>query len=191
MAQYEEGEADFQTATRLNPRESSGAIAQGMAQIQQSNLDQALATVKSQIKIHPKEAFLYYLKAQILTQKGVPAGTPEFKEAIAAATRATQLNPDFVLPRDILGNLYLKSGQLDLAIAQCRLALKTNPSDQESLYHLIQALRQSSKGSKTEMADLVKRLADLRRESREQEGSANQYKLYEVEPNEQKEPTPQ
>jgi tetratricopeptide (TPR) repeat protein len=191
MAQYEEGEADFQTATRLNPRESSGAIAQGMAQIQQSNLDQALATVNSQIKIHPREAFLYYLKAQVLTQKGTAAGTPEFKEAIAAATRATQLNPDFVLPRDILGNLYLKSGQLDLAIAQCRLALKTNPSDQESLYHLIQALRQSGKGSKTEMADLVKRLADLRRESREQEGSANQYKLYEVEPNEQKEPTPQ
>jgi len=38
---------------------------------------------------------------------------------------------------------------------------------------------------------LVKRLADLRRESREQEGSANQYKLYEVEPNENKEPAPQ
>ncbi len=137
-----------------------------MAQIQQSNLDQALTTVNSQIKIHPGEAFLYYLKAQILAQKGVPAGTPEFKEAIATAIRATQLNPDFVLPRDILGNLYLKSGQLDLAIAECRLALKINPSDQESLYHLIQALRQSGKGSKTEMADLVKRLADLRRESR-------------------------
>jgi len=191
MAQYEQGEADFQTATRLNPRESSGAIAQGMAQVQQSNLDQALATVNSQIKIHPREAFLYYLKAQILTQKGAAAGSPEFKEAIAAATRAAQLNPDFVLPRDILGNLYLKSGQLDLAIAQCRLALKINPSDQESLYHLIQALRQSGKSSKTEMAELVKRLADLRRESREQEGSANQYKLYEVEPNENKEPAPQ
>ena len=191
MAQYEQGEADFQTATRLNPRESSGAIAQGMAQIQQSNLDEALATVNSQIKLHPREAFLYYLKAQILVQKGTAAGTPEFKEAIAAATRAAQLNPEFVLPRDILGNLYLKSGQLDLAIAQCRLALHINPSDQESLYHLIQALRQSGKSSKTEMAELVKRLADLRRESREQEGSANQYKLYEVEPNENKEPAPQ
>jgi tetratricopeptide (TPR) repeat protein len=191
MARYEQGEADFQAATRLNPRESSGAIAQGMAQIQQSNLDEALATVNSQIKIHPREAFLYYLKAQILVQKGTAAGTAEFKEAIAAATRATQLNPDFVLPRDILGNLYLKSGQLDLAIAQCRLALHTNPSDQESLYHLIQALRQSGKGSKTEMADLVKQLADLRRESREQEGSANQYKLYEILPNEKSEQPPQ
>jgi tetratricopeptide (TPR) repeat protein len=182
MAQYDKGEADFQTATRLNPRESSGAIAQGMAQIQQSNLDDALNTVNAQIKVHPTEAFLYYLKAQILIQKGTAPETPEFKEAIVAATRATKLNPDFTLARDILGNLYLKSGQYDLAIVQCRAALRANPSDQESLYHLIQALRQSGKGSKTEMAELVKRLADLRRESREQEGAANRYKLYEVEP---------
>jgi tetratricopeptide (TPR) repeat protein len=179
LAQYDKGEADFQTAIRLDPGQASGAVAQGMAQIQQSNLDEALATVKSQLKNHPQDAFLHYLKAQILVQKGAPAGSVEFKEAVAAATRATQLNPGFVLPRDILGNLYVKSGQLNLAIEQCRLALRGNPSDQEALYHLIQALRQSGNGSKTEMAGLVKRLADLRRESREQEASANKYKLYE------------
>ena len=80
MAQYEKGEADFQTATRLNPRESSGVIAQGMAQIQQSNLDEALATANAQIKTHPKEAFLYYLKAQILVQKGTTTGNQSSKK---------------------------------------------------------------------------------------------------------------
>jgi hypothetical protein len=50
---------------------------------------------------------------------------------------------------------------------------------QEALYHLIQALRQSGKGSKTEMAELVQKLAELRQRSREQEASANKYKLYE------------
>jgi tetratricopeptide (TPR) repeat protein len=179
LAQYDKGEADFQTATRLDPSQTSGAVAQGMAQIQQSNLDQALGTVNTQLKIHPRDSFLYYLKAQILTQKGAATGSPEFKEAILAATRATELKPDFVLPRDILGNLYLKSGQLDLAIEQCRLALKGNPSDQEALYHLIQALRQSGKGSKGEMAELVKRLAALRQESRNLEATNNRYKLYE------------
>jgi tetratricopeptide (TPR) repeat protein len=183
LGQYEKGESDFQTAMRLDPSQaSSGAIAQGMAQIQQSNLDEALATVNSQLKSHNQDSFLYYMKAQILVQKGAQAGSPEMKEAIAAATRATQINPDFVLPRDILGNLYLKSGEIDLAIKQCRLALHGNPSDQEALYHLIQALRQSGNGSPTEMADLVKRLADLRRESREQEVSASKYKLYETTP---------
>jgi tetratricopeptide (TPR) repeat protein len=183
MAQYDKGEADFQTATRIDPAQASGSVAQGMAQIQQSNLDAALATVKSQLKNHPQEAFLYYLKAQILVQKGVPAGGPQFKEAIAAATRASQIQPDFALPRDILAKLYLESGQLNLAIEQCHLALRGNPSDQEALYHLIQALRQSGKGSKSEMADLVKRLADLRQESREQEALDNKYKLYEPKEN--------
>jgi tetratricopeptide (TPR) repeat protein len=182
LAQYDQGEADFQTAIRLDPSQSSAAVAQGMAQIQQSNLDQALVTVKAQLQSHPQEAFLYYMEAQILVQKGAAVGSPEFKEAIAAATRATQLDPDSVLPRDILGGLYLKSGQATLAIEQCRLALRANPSDQEALYHLIQALRQSGKGSKAETAALVNRLADVRRESRAQEGSANQYKLYEPAP---------
>jgi hypothetical protein len=59
------------------------------------------------------------------------------------------------------------------------MALRGNPSDQEALYHLIQALRQSGKGSKVEMAALVQKLADLRQHSREQEASANKYKLYE------------
>jgi tetratricopeptide (TPR) repeat protein len=191
LGEYDKGQADFQNAMRLDPSQASGAVAQGMAQIQQSNLDQALTTVMSQLKSHNQDPFLYYMKAQILVQKGAAPGSPEFKEAIAAATRATQLNPDFVLARDVLSNLYLKSGQLSLAIVQCQLALQGNPSDQEALYHLIQAQRQSGKGSKAELAGLIKRLEDLRRESREQEGSANKYKLYEVAPATNQETAPQ
>jgi tetratricopeptide (TPR) repeat protein len=190
LAQYDKGEADFQAATRLDPSQASGAVAQGMAQIQQRDLDQALSTVKSQLKVHPQDAFLYYMKAQILVQKGAAVNSPEFREAVAAAVRATQVNPDFVLSRDVLGGLYLKSGQLNLAIEQCRLALHLNPSDQEALYHLIQALRQSGKGAQTEMTELVKQLADLRRKSREQEASSNKYKLYESAPAENKGPGP-
>ena len=40
------------------------------------------------------------------------------------------------------------------------------------------------------MAELVKRLADLRRESREQEDSANKYRLYETAPVGNQEPAP-
>jgi tetratricopeptide (TPR) repeat protein len=190
LAQYDKGEADFQTAMHLDPSQASGGVAQGMAQIQSSNLDQALATVNAQIKSHSQDAFLYYLKAQILVQKGAPPGSPQFKEAIATATRATQLNPNFVLPQDILSNLYLKSGQLNLAIEQSRLALRGNPDDQEALYHLIQALRQQGKGSTAEMAQLVKRLSELLEQSRGQEGSANRYRLFETAPAGNKEAAP-
>ncbi len=178
LEQFEKGEADFATANRLDPGQTSGAVAEGLAQIQQSNLDQALATIRSKLKTHPEDAFLHYLEAQVISQNGAEVGTLQFKEAIAAASRAAKLKPDFVLARDLLGNLYLKSGELDKSIEQSRLALHDSPSDQEALYHLIQALRKSGKDSK-ELPALVKRLADLRAESRKTEASENKYKLYE------------
>jgi len=146
--------------------------------MQQSNLDQALATVRSQLKNHPQDAFLHYMEAQILFQRGVDPGTPEFKEALAAANKSVQLKPDLVLGRDLLGNLYLKSGDNEQAIVHSRRALQGNPSDQEALYHLIQALRKG-KDTKSELPGLVKRLAALRQESRSAEAAGNRYKLYE------------
>jgi tetratricopeptide (TPR) repeat protein len=179
QGQYEKGEADFAAANRADPSQTSAGVAQGMALIQASNLDQALATVRTQLKAHPKDYFLYYLKAQVLTQKGADVGSPLFQEAMEDVSRALEIKPDFVLARDLLGSLYVKSGRNDLAVEQCRLALRGNPSDQEALYHLIQALRKSGKDSKNELPELVKRLAVLRQESRETEASNNKYKLFE------------
>jgi len=178
LGQYEKAEADFAKANELDPRQSSGAVAEGLAQIQQTNLGQALTTVRAQLRSHPGDAFLHYLEAQVLFQQGADPGTPQFKEAIAAASRAVQLKPDFVLAHDLLGNLYLNSGEIERSIAQSRRALEENPSDQEALYHLIQALRKS-KGPKGELPGLVKRLAVLRQQSRETEAAQNRYKLYE------------
>jgi tetratricopeptide (TPR) repeat protein len=179
LGQYEKAEADFEKASRLDPTQTSGAVAEGLAQMQQSNLDQALTTVRARLKDHPDDAFLHYLEADILFQKGADPGTPQFKDAIAAAFRAEQLRADFVLAYDLLGNLYLKSGEIDKSIAQSRRALGQNPSDQEALYHLIQALRQSGKDSKGELPTLVKRLAVLRQQARQAEASGNRYRLYE------------
>jgi tetratricopeptide (TPR) repeat protein len=136
-------------------------------------------TVRTQLQAHPKDYFLHYLKAQILTQKGADVGSPQFQEAIEDVAQALQIKPDFVLARDLLGSLYVKSGRNDLAVEQSRLALRGNQSDQEALYHLIQALRKSGKDSRNELPELVKRLAVLRQQSRETEASNNKYKLFE------------
>jgi len=45
------------------------------------------------------------------------------------------------------------------------------------VYHLIQALRKT--GNKSELPELLKRLADLRREATKQEEQRNRYKLIE------------
>jgi tetratricopeptide (TPR) repeat protein len=178
MGQFESGQSDFETANKLDPSQASASVAEGLAQLQQANLDAALETVRAQLKSHPNDPFLHYLKAEIITQKGAAAGTPEFGEALQAAAEAVRLKPDFVLARDVLGNLYLKSGQIAKATEQCRLALQENPSDQVALYHLLQALRKGN-DPRGEIPALVKRLAALREESQKREGSTIKYKLYE------------
>lgn len=177
MGQFENGQSDFETANRLDPKQGSAAVAEGLAQLQSSNLDQALKTVETQLRSHPMDAFLHYLKAEIITQGGPAVGGSQFQEAIQAASRAVQLQPDFPLARDVLGNLYLESGKNELAIEQSRSALRENPADQIAAYHLLQALRKT-KDPQGEIPALVKRLAELRAESQQQESSANKYKLY-------------
>ncbi len=179
LGQYEKAEADFERANQLDPKQTSGAVAEGLAQMQQSNLDQALTTVRAQLRDHPQDAFLHYLEAEILFQQGADVDTPQFKQALAAAARAAELKPDLLLAHDLLGNLYLRAGQLDKSIVESRRALAENPYDQEALYHLIQALRQSGKDSKGELPALVKRLAILRQQARQAEASGNRYRLYE------------
>jgi hypothetical protein len=77
--------------------------------------------------------------------------------------------------------MYLKTGQIDKSIEESRHALQQSPTDQEALYHLIQALRHGGKDTKGELPTLVKRLAVLRQESRTAEASGTRYRLYEPE----------
>lgn len=177
MGQLEKGQSDFEAANRLDPGQASAAVAEGLAQMQSSNLGQALKTVEAELKAHPSDAFLHYLKAEIISQGGPAVGTPEFNEALKAASRAVQLQPDFPLARNVLGNLYLQSGQNEKAIEQCRAVLRENPSDQIAVYHLLLALRKIN-DPKGEVPALVKRLAELRAQSQQQEASTNRYKLY-------------
>jgi tetratricopeptide (TPR) repeat protein len=177
IGQLEKGQSDFAAANRLDPNQASAAVAQGLAQLQASNLDQALKTVETELKTHPNDAFLHYLKAEIISQGGPALGSPEFDDAVQAASRAVQLQPDFPLARNVLGNLYLQSGQNERAIAQCRAVLRENPNDQIAAYHLLLALRKIN-DPQGEVPGLLKRLAELRTQSQQEEASANRYKLY-------------
>ncbi len=177
MGQFEKGQADFETANRLDPKQASAAVAEGLAQFQHSDLGQALKTVDAQLKLHRNDPFLHYLKAEIITQGGAAAGSAEFNEAVQAASKAVQLQPNFPLAHNLLGNLYFESGQNERAIAQCRLVLRDNPDDQVALYHLLLALRKT-KDPNNEIPGIVKRLAELRAQSHTEEGTANKYKLY-------------
>jgi tetratricopeptide (TPR) repeat protein len=178
LAKYDDADADFATAERLDPRQAYGSFARSLSDIQQNDFGKALATVREQLKTRPDDEFLYYLLAEILTSQGAVEGSPEFEEAIQAALHAIRLKPDFSMARDLLSRLYLESGQTAQAIEQCRLALRDDASDATALYRLIRALQKSGKASDAaEIPALLSRFNDLRRKLSNQEDDEARYKL--------------
>jgi len=177
LAEYDKAEADFETAHELDPHESLSSAAQGLLAEQENDLDGALAKVQSRLAEKPKDPVLLYLRADFLSQKGVEPGTPEFRLAMRSARQAVTLRPGLSGARTVLAKLYLQAGSYREAAEECRKALAQDPKDQTALYHLIQALRKT--GDKAEIPDLLKRLAQLRRQTSHAESQRYQYKLVE------------
>ncbi len=182
-AEYGKADADFAKAEQLDPDRALGSVARGLSQIQQNNLDQALVTIRAQLKVNSRDPFLHYVLAELLSRKGAQAGSPEFREAVDAAAEAVRLKPDFVLARDVLSRLYLQAGQVDQAIRQCRLALRDDPSDEMALYRLIRALQSSGRmEAESEVPALLKRFNSVRREAQERQAQESKYRLVEGAP---------
>lgn len=180
LADYAKADADFDQAERLDPKRALGPVARGLSQIQQNNLDQALVTVRGQLKVNPHDEFLQYVLAELLSRQGAQPGSPEFQQAIDAASEAVRLKPDFILARDVLSRLYLQAHEVDKAIEQCRLALRSDPSDEMALYRLIRALQASGKPEATaELPGLLKRFNGLRDEARQRQAQESKYRLVE------------
>jgi tetratricopeptide (TPR) repeat protein len=177
LGDYDKAEADFEQAHDLDPSQSLSSAAQGLAAVQSNDLDGALATVQTKLATKPNDALLLYLQADILAQKGVAPGTPEFQEAMRSAKKAVSLQPGLAAARSVLAKLYMQSGEYPAAVEQCRKALAIDPSDQTALYRLIQALRKT--GDKSEIPDLLKRLAAVREQAAKDERERYRYKLIE------------
>jgi len=177
LAEYDKAEADFQAAHELDPHQSLSSAAQGLLAEQENNLDGALATVQTRLAQKPKDAVLLYLRADFLSQKGVAPGTPEFQLAMRSARQAVSLRPGLSGARTVLAKLDLQAGRYQDAVEQCRKAVAQDPKDQTALYHLIQALRKT--GGNAEIPDLLKRLAQLRKQTAHEDSQRYQYKLVE------------
>jgi tetratricopeptide (TPR) repeat protein len=175
LAEYDKAEADFEKANELDPNQGLSAAAQGLAAAQTNDLDRALATIQEKLTHTPDDAFLLYLQADILAQKGAEPGTSEFAAALASAERAVSLQPTLASARSVLAKLHLEAGQYTQAIEHSRKAMASDPKDQTAVYRLIQALRKS--GDRAEIPELLKRLASLRKDATQEERERYRYKL--------------
>ncbi|HWX94909.1 MAG TPA: tetratricopeptide repeat protein [Terriglobales bacterium] len=180
LAQYDKAQDDFERAYQLDPSQSLSSAAQGLAAVQEHDLDRALTTVHSKLARNPNDPILLYLQADILSEKGVDPGTPDFQRALRSAKKAVALRPSMAPAHDTLAKLYLLAGDNPAAAEQSRKALAHDPKDQTAVYHLIQALRKT--GQKAEIPDLLKRLAELRAATTQEEREHNRYRLVEDNP---------
>ena len=182
LAKYDKAEEDFKTAQRLDSSQSISSYALDLAEMQSNHNDKALADTRAQLKAHPDSPYLHYTLARLLDNQVPAAGTRVSEEAIQSAKQAVKLKPDFLQARDLLATMYMRSGQYKDVIEQCRLVLRSDPSDETAIFHLIIALRRSGQGGqKSEILQLTKQLTALQQSSLERETARNRYKLVEPE----------
>jgi len=177
LAKYDQAEADFEKSYELNPHQSLSVAAQGLVAVQTNDLDHALESVQEKLQRKPNDPLLLYLQADVLSQKGIDPGTPDFELAMRSAKRAVALQPTLAAARGVLAKLYMENGQYQEAIEQCRKSLLNDPKDQTAVYRLIQALRKT--GQKQEIPELLQRLAQLREQATQDERERYRYKLFE------------
>jgi tetratricopeptide (TPR) repeat protein len=177
MAEYDKAEADFERAEQLDPRQGLSAAAQGMVaeERNQSDPEQALATVRAKLAKKPGDAFLWYLQAAMLAQKAPEPGSAEFQQGLNSAKKAVTLQPSLTAAHNVLAKFYLDARQYPLAAAECRKVLEQSPQDQTALYHLVVALRKGD--DQREVPELLQRLAKARQDATRAEGERNRYKL--------------
>jgi tetratricopeptide (TPR) repeat protein len=180
LGNFDRADSDFARAEFLDPKQAGAFVAGALALYQEDRFDEAMAAAESQLRSHPEDAFLLYLKAEILARTNDNPGTSRFREALSAANRAVQFRPDLVIARDLLSRLLLESGQTDAAIEQTRLALKYDPSDEVAMYRLIRALRAKGSGSQSkEVARVMSQLAAAQESARKREAQESRYRLVE------------
>jgi len=174
---FDEANADFRKAAELNPLQNYSSVALGISLLQENKPEESVKIVKQRLAAAPDDATLNYLLAELLIRTGAKPGSASFQEAEKVAERAVHTNPEFAPALDVLTELYLRSGKAALAEHTARLALKSDPSDQSALYHLIVCLR--SRGDSSELPKLVQRLAEATAGRREQEKARSRFKLEE------------
>jgi len=178
LGQFHEAASDFDTANRLDPNLSFTGVAEGLVESQEHKSGEALSSFRAAAKAHPDDALTQYLLAEALSQEGKTEGTPEYKEAVAAAERAVKLDPGMVAAHDLLATLYQQSGQTQLAIKESRAALAVDPKDQQAIYHLILSLRKTDE--KDQVPALLKQLTELRAAAQAEGAQKQKYQLEEM-----------
>jgi tetratricopeptide (TPR) repeat protein len=179
LGEFDKAEADFKRAEQLDSAHNISVYAGDLSTLERNDPEKALVQVREHLKTHPHDPLLHLLLAQLLMTDGPDPNSPEFKEAFQNAMEAAKARPDFVEAHDQLASMYMKSGQYEQAVKECRIALRYAPSNETAMYHLILSLRHTGQ-TPEQLKPLVKQLAELHQQSLQRESDRKRFRLVEA-----------
>jgi tetratricopeptide (TPR) repeat protein len=169
--------ADFEQAHRLDPKLSLSVDAIGIVKTQQHDNAASQHLFEKQAKLNPNDPVLQYLLAEQLAE-AENSGRETLDRAIAAAKRATVLDPHYQPAHNLLAKLYLRIEQPKLAIEQARIALADDPNDQEALYQELMATRRT--GDREAIQELSRRFDAVRKANAQHQQNIDRFRLEEA-----------
>lgn len=178
LGEFDQAEVDFKMAEQLDSTQSIGAYAGDITILQRNDPDRAMAQVRQQLKAHLNNPLFRLLLAQLIMTKAPEPRSPEFNEAMQDALTAAKTKPDLVDAHDQLASMYMSLNDYPQAIKECKIALQYDPSNEAAMYHLVISMRHTGL-SADELQPLVKRLAEMHKESLQRETDRKRYRLVE------------
>ena len=180
LGEFDNAEADFTRAERLNVSLNLGAYAGDLAFLEANHPAKALEQVRAQLNAHPDNRLLRLLLVQLLMSSAPAPESAAFKEAMQNALAIENGKPDLAGVHDQLAGMYMSLRQYDKAISECRMALQSDPSDETAMYHLVMSLRHNGETNE-QLQPLVRRLSEMHQEAMHRETELKRYRLVESE----------
>jgi tetratricopeptide (TPR) repeat protein len=188
LSEFGNAQTDFADARRLDPHQGISSYGIDIAELEKYHFDtshsqSAIDSLRSQLKAHPQSYLLHFLLAKLLTMQGPANESADMANARLQAATAVRLKPDFVAAHDLLALIDLDLNQFPAAADQSRKALRYAPDDRTAVYHLITALRHSSRPQdRVELQSMAKRLGAMERESLQNDTHKRKFRLVEGTP---------
>ncbi len=152
-------EKDFETAASLSPDQSLPYLALSWVWIQNGKSAKAVEVLREKSKQPNFDYLVPYAFGVALVHSGIESGTPAAEEAIRAFETSISRNSKFPHSHSELGKLLFKTGQIDLAISELKIAIALDPEDAAPFYVLAQAYRR--KGQSNEANQMLARVSQL------------------------------
>ncbi len=180
LGHYEEAEAAFTEASRLDPNVRSAEVGRTLTLQEAGRIEESIRVIRAHLKEDPKDPTANFLLAQALIKRGIQPGQPAFEEALRALQLSIEGEPNRADAHVELGKLFVKSGETEDAAKHFQAAVELDPGHRTATYQLMRAWRKM--GRSEEAAKLLTRLRSQLEQGMEDDIQTNRYRIVRGDP---------